>query len=106
MFPQFLKMVTDVIAPKLSIIFRGLIRRGSFPECWSSANVTAIPKGAPSPDKCWPSANVTAIPKGAPSPDRENYLPIINFAIHVYLMYSLSLIFFKPFTDIIMLIMG
>ena len=40
-----------------SIIFRGLIRRGSFPECWRSANVTAIPKSAP-------------------SPDRENYRPI------------------------------
>ena len=41
----------DIITPKLSIIFRGLIRRGSFPECWLSANVTAIPKGAPSPDR-------------------------------------------------------
>ena len=50
-------MVADIIAPKLSIIFRGLIRRGSFPECWRSANVTAIPKGAS-------------------SPDRENYRPI------------------------------
>ena len=26
--------------------------------------------------ECWRSANVTAIPKGAPSPDKENYLPI------------------------------
>ena len=24
---------------------------GSFPECWRSANVTAIPKDAPSPDQ-------------------------------------------------------
>ena len=47
-FPIFLKMVVDIIAPKLIIIFRGLIHRGSFPECWRSANVTAIPKGAPS----------------------------------------------------------
>ena len=39
----------DIIAPKLSINFIGLIHRGSFPECWQSANVTAIPKGAPSP---------------------------------------------------------
>ena len=32
-FPLFLKMVADIIAPKLSIIFRGLIRRVSFQEC-------------------------------------------------------------------------
>ena len=51
MFPLFLKMVADIIAPKLSIIFRWLIRRGSFPECWRSTNVTAIPKGAPSSDR-------------------------------------------------------
>ena len=49
-FSKFLKMVEDIIAMKLSIIFRGLIRRGSFPECWPSANVTAIPKGATYPD--------------------------------------------------------
>ena len=30
-FPLFLKMVTDIIAQKLRIIFRGLIRRGKFP---------------------------------------------------------------------------
>ena len=39
-----------IIAPKLSIIYCGLIRRESFPECWRSTNVTAIPKSAPSPD--------------------------------------------------------
>ena len=31
-FPIFLKKVKDIIAPKLSIIFCGLIRRGSFQE--------------------------------------------------------------------------
>ena len=55
-FPLFLKIVADIIAPKLSIIFHGLIHRTSFPVLWS--------------------ANVTAIPKGAPSPDRENYRPV------------------------------
>ena len=40
----------DIIVPKLGLIFCGLIRWGLFPECWQSANVTAIPKGAPSPD--------------------------------------------------------
>ena len=49
-FPLFLEMVTEIIAPKLSIILGELIRRGSFPECWRSAKVTAIPKGALSPD--------------------------------------------------------
>ena len=38
-FPLFLKTVVDIIAPKLSIVFRGLIRRGSFLECWRSANL-------------------------------------------------------------------
>ena len=36
---------------QLSIIFRKLIRLLSFPECWRSANATAIPKGDPSSDK-------------------------------------------------------
>ena len=50
-FPLFLKMVADITAPKLSIIFRLRIRRGSFPECWESANVTAIRMGAHSPGR-------------------------------------------------------
>ena len=54
--PLFLKKVVDNIAPKPSIIYCRLIRLGSFPECWRSPNVTAIPKGV--------------------SPDRENYGPI------------------------------
>ena len=56
-FSRFLKMAADIIAPKLNIIFCWLIRRGSFPECWRSANVTAIPRGAL-------------------TPNRENYRPI------------------------------
>ena len=62
-FPIFLKMVADIIAPKLSIIFRGLIRRGSFLECWRSANVTGIQKGAPSPDlENYRPISITPIP--------------------------------------------
>ena len=56
-FPLFQKKGANIIAPKLSIIFRRPTRLGSFPDCWRSANVTAIPKGAS-------------------SPDRENYRPI------------------------------
>ena len=48
------KMVVDINATKLNIIFGRQIHWGS----------------------CWQSTNVTAIPKGAPSPDRENYHPI------------------------------
>ena len=51
MIHLFRKIVADIIAPKFSIIFCGQIRRGTFPECWWSINVTAIPKGAPSPDR-------------------------------------------------------
>ena len=32
-FPLFQKLVEYIIAPELSIIFRGLIRQGSFPDC-------------------------------------------------------------------------
>ena len=49
-FLPFLKKGADIIASKRSIVFRMLIRLGSFPECWRSANVTAILKGAPSPE--------------------------------------------------------
>ena len=44
-------MVTDIIAPKRSIIYRDLMRLESFPECWRSTYITAIPKGAPAPDR-------------------------------------------------------
>ena len=47
MFPLFLKR-TDVMAPSLGVVFRRLIRLGSFPACWRHANVTPIPKGPPS----------------------------------------------------------
>ena len=43
-FPLFLKMVADIISPKSSIIFLGVIRWGSFTVFWLSANVNAIPK--------------------------------------------------------------
>ena len=44
-------MVVFNISPKLTIIFRGLIRRGLFRECWQATNITAILKGTPSPDR-------------------------------------------------------
>ena len=33
------------MAPRLSVVFRRLVRLGSFPACWRQANVTPIRKG-------------------------------------------------------------
>ena len=48
MFPLFLKRTSDVMAPRISVVFWRLVRLGSFPACWRQANVTPIPKGPPS----------------------------------------------------------
>ena len=48
MFPLFLKRTADVLAPRLSVVFRRLVRLGSFLVCWRQANATPIPKGPPS----------------------------------------------------------
>ena len=48
MFPLFLKKTADVLAPNFSVVFRRLLRLGSYPACWRQANVTPIPKGPPS----------------------------------------------------------
>ena len=48
MFPLFLKKTAVVLAPRLAVVFRRLLRLGSFPVCWRVANVTPIPKGPPS----------------------------------------------------------
>ena len=45
---SFFKRTADVMAPRLTVVFRRLVRLGSFPACWRQANVTPIPKGAPS----------------------------------------------------------
>ena len=36
MFPLFLKRTADVMASRLSVVFRRLIHLGSFPACWSA----------------------------------------------------------------------
>ena len=48
-FPLFLKKCSDLLAPKMSTLFRWLIRRGEFPKSWRVAHVTPIPKGPVSP---------------------------------------------------------
>ena len=45
MFPIFLKRTAHVLAPRLSIVFRRLVRLGSFPTFWRQAS---IPKSPPS----------------------------------------------------------
>ena len=45
MFSLFLKRTADVLAWRLNVVFRRLLRLGSFPACWRQANVTPIPKG-------------------------------------------------------------
>ena len=37
------------MVPRLSVVFRRLVRMGSFLACWRQANVTLIPKGPQSP---------------------------------------------------------
>ena len=44
MFPLFLKRTADVMASRLSVVFRRLVRLGSFPACWRQASVTTILK--------------------------------------------------------------
>ena len=36
MFPHFLKRTADVMAPRLSVMFRRLVRLGSLPACWET----------------------------------------------------------------------
>ena len=47
MFPLFLKRTADAMPPRLSEVFRRLLRLFSFPPCWRQANVTPIPKDPP-----------------------------------------------------------
>ena len=44
----FLRKLLMLWPPHLSVVFRRLVRLGSFPACWRQANVTQIPKGPPS----------------------------------------------------------
>ena len=48
MFPLLLKRTADVLVPLLSVVFRRLVRLGSYSSCCRQANFTPIPKGPPS----------------------------------------------------------
>ena len=47
MFHLLLKRTAD-IAPRLSVVFRRLVRLACFPPCWRQVNVTLISEGPPS----------------------------------------------------------
>ena len=47
MFHLFLR-TADVLAPRLSVVFRRSVCLGSFPACWRQARATPIPMGPPS----------------------------------------------------------
>ena len=44
-FPMFFRKTASVLAPKLSFLFRRLLRGGEFPLEWRIADVTPITKG-------------------------------------------------------------
>ena len=48
MSPIFLKKTADAMGRRRSVVFRRLVRLGSFLPCWRQANVSPIPKGPPS----------------------------------------------------------
>ena len=48
MFSLFLKRTDEVLAPRLAVVFRWLLRLSSFTVCKREAYVTLIPKGPPS----------------------------------------------------------
>ena len=43
--PIFLKKTADYLAPKITTIFRKLVRIASFPHVWRTGNIAALPKG-------------------------------------------------------------
>ena len=43
-FLLFFQRTADVMAPRLRIVFRRLVRLDSFPACWNQVNVTPFPK--------------------------------------------------------------
>ena len=44
-FPLFFKKLATTLAPKLSVVFRRLLKEGCFPRSWRCANVVPISKG-------------------------------------------------------------
>ena len=43
LFPLLLKRTTEVLTPRLAVVFRRLLRLDNFPVYWRVANVTPIP---------------------------------------------------------------
>ena len=57
---------TDVLDPRLSVVFWQLLRVGSFPACWRQTNVTPIPNGPMSSSvaNCLPISIRSVLSKG------------------------------------------
>ena len=45
-FPLFFKETAEILAPKIAVIFRKMVRAGRFSLCWRTANVTPTSKTA------------------------------------------------------------
>ena len=43
-FHCFYKQVAREVEPNLAVIFRHLVRGGSFPTCWKLADIVPVPK--------------------------------------------------------------
>ena len=46
LFPLVKIKIADILAPKLAVVFRILVRQGYFPVFWRTANVTTLPKSS------------------------------------------------------------
>ena len=78
MFSLFLKKTADVLPPRVSEVFRRLVRQSSVHACWRQANITPIPKGPPSCSVAnYRSISVTSVF----SKMLERLVPVINIII-------------------------
>ena len=105
MFPLFLKRTADVMAPRLSVVFRRLVRLGSFPACWRQANATPIPKGSPSSSVAnYRPISITSVlskagvlNKGGISLLRGNGRPVKSYIKYVKYLHFFSFKYFAAF---------
>ena len=87
---SFLKMVADIISPKLNIIFCRLIHQGSLPECCLSTNVTAIPHATKMPHaaKISEANGIISLIRNTLDSKSKNH--IYYSLIHPYLTYCVN----------------
>ena len=78
MFPLFLTKTAVVLAPRLAVVIRRILRLGSFPVYWTVANVTPIPKGPPSSS----ASNYRPI----------SLIPILSKVLNVWCQFALGVL--------------